>query len=600
MNGHPVRRGFISVAVYIALFLGIIVLQFSRQSAFNISIGTLALSGNYADAASLPSVAADAKAVTGSVSLFFRGMEFRLSESDGLASAPADVSSDMSKLEADKPVAIKEADDGATAYLRSGAEISFSLQYLNGVESLVIQAKLTAGQTELRVPYKPTRSARVVELDDGRSGIVYADEPYAFVPNAVDDTTRLLIFRPQAPLVVYGKVPSLKRVSPLDLVSPIAANDESYSQALSVWRRSAYARWERAMAGTPNEETIVAYVAEALARNNYRSAVASAPRSFVDGVDRGYISAPYFGRLDIGAKTLIASEREALSRLSRLANERDISLFAEPNMVAFIAERASKTLNDDVDSFARALDPSSITPALAVGLMEGYIDWRNGAAANNPYERLIDHAFFVIGETLRSSPSGLVFPTSGDRVDTASALRLGRALERAASVQRENVWRNLGRTILWSALQKADEDGSLPAAFVFTEGQEPEPSGSSRLSAARVYSTLSGRNTLPHSVPLAPEPGAGLWAWTCSPSVSLQESGNSIDIAVSFGIGDTHYMILRGIKPFKKIQLYGIDYRTDPRFERYDSSGWAYTADDRTLLLKMKHRSEIEHIKIFY
>jgi len=59
-------------------------------------------------------------------------------------------------------------------------------------------------------------------------------------------------------------------------------------------------------------------------------------------------------------------------------------------------------------------------------------------------------------------------------------------------------------------------------------------------------------------------------------------------------------MVVRGVKPFNRIQIYGMDFRTDPRFERYDSSGWAYSASEQTLLLKMKHRSPTEYVRIFY
>jgi hypothetical protein len=73
-----------------------------------------------------------------------------------------------------------------------------------------------------------------------------------------------------------------------------------------------------------------------------------------------------------------------------------------------------------------------------------------------------------------------------------------------------------------------------------------------------------------------------------------------MDIAVTFPAGETHYMIVRGIRAFNKIQLYNMDYRTDPQFERYDSSGWSYNAQEQTLILKMKHRATVEHIRIVY
>jgi hypothetical protein len=43
-----------------------------------------------------------------------------------------------------------------------------------------------------------------------------------------------------------------------------------------------------------------------------------------------------------------------------------------------------------------------------------------------------------------------------------------------------------------------------------------------------------------------------------------------------------------------------MDFRTDPQFERYDSSGWSYNAQEQTLLLKMRHRATVEHVRIFY
>jgi hypothetical protein len=59
-------------------------------------------------------------------------------------------------------------------------------------------------------------------------------------------------------------------------------------------------------------------------------------------------------------------------------------------------------------------------------------------------------------------------------------------------------------------------------------------------------------------------------------------------------------MIIRGIKAFTKIQLYNMDFRTDFQFERYDSSGWSYSTQEQTLIIKMKHRTAVEHIRVFY
>ena len=58
-------------------------------------------------------------------------------------------------------------------------------------------------------------------------------------------------------------------------------------------------------------------------------------------------------------------------------------------------------------------------------------------------------------------------------------------------------------------------------------------------------------------------------------------------------------MIIRGIRPFYRIQVYGIDFRSDPRFEIYNSSGYVYDERTRTLLLKIKHKKDDEDIVLF-
>ena len=59
-------------------------------------------------------------------------------------------------------------------------------------------------------------------------------------------------------------------------------------------------------------------------------------------------------------------------------------------------------------------------------------------------------------------------------------------------------------------------------------------------------------------------------------------------------------MILNGIEPFSSIEIYEMPYRTDPRFEIYNSSGYIYNAESKTLFLKFKHKKEVETVKLYY
>ena len=59
-------------------------------------------------------------------------------------------------------------------------------------------------------------------------------------------------------------------------------------------------------------------------------------------------------------------------------------------------------------------------------------------------------------------------------------------------------------------------------------------------------------------------------------------------------------MILNNVEPFKNIEIYGMKFRTDPRFETYNSSGYVYNARTKTLFLKYRQKSEIEVVRLIY
>jgi hypothetical protein len=62
----------------------------------------------------------------------------------------------------------------------------------------------------------------------------------------------------------------------------------------------------------------------------------------------------------------------------------------------------------------------------------------------------------------------------------------------------------------------------------------------------------------------------------------------------------THYVIICGIRPFIRLQLYGADWRSEAQFERSDSSGWVYYQQSQILVLKLRHRTAVENVRLIY
>lgn len=596
MKSHAFRRGLVVAVVYACAALALVLIQFSRNTGFALNAGSIAVTGKYEREAAEALGKAE-RALSGPLGLFFGGMEFRLAESDGLAAVRD------GRVLPLKPASISLIDGGVRVRLSDDSELRFVTLFSGGDERLRASASLSRGTSELRIPYRPMRSARVSDLGNGRSAIVYGGNSFSFMDASVNADRRLVALGAGAASFAYGKIVQQKKgASVADFVSPQGADPAAFEAARNRWLDQAYAAWERAMSASPDEETVTAYAAESFRRGNYRGAVATAPKAFLEGTERGYRSAVYFGRLDEGLRTLLAAERETLGRVSRLANERNAELFAESDLISYVSVRASRTLADDIAAFAKTLDPGATTPAYAVGYIECWTDWALARPDQpNPFDKLTDQARFVIAGSLRKAGDGTVLPVSGDRADIAFALRAGRALLRSSSVSKDRTWGDLGRTLLLSALSLADASGSLPAEAQLRQGAPAvEVSASTaRLPAARVFRFLAAEGSLPRAVPLIADGGSNVWAWSAV-SATASRDEEALEIAADFPVGETHYLLIRGIRPFAKLQLYGIDFRTDPRFERYDSSGWAYSASEQTLLVKMKHKSQTERIRIYY
>ena len=94
------------------------------------------------------------------------------------------------------------------------------------------------------------------------------------------------------------------------------------------------------------------------------------------------------------------------------------------------------------------------------------------------------------------------------------------------------------------------------------------------------------------------DPTSPIWVYTAANAVKANISENTIELFYTFPQLESHYSFVNGVKSFKSIEIYGMQYRTDPRFESYNSSGYSYSADTKTLLLKTRHKEQEEFIKV--
>jgi hypothetical protein len=221
--------------------------------------------------------------------------------------------------------------------------------------------------------------------------------------------------------------------------------------------------------------------------------------------------------------------------------------------------------------------------------------------AENPFEIFANQARLLMSESLKKDAGNLhVFFVEDGEVDVLFNIKLGMAVAAYGEACSNNEWAAVGRSLVLSALAFADDSGALsPILGIDESGAFAEKPAQRRLQTPEISPLLEVSDYYPHIV------GAGtvmfgVYLWTASPAIGASYKNNVLEFDVSFPPDNAHYLMIRGVRPFKKIQMRGMDYRSDPQFERYNSPGWVYRAQDQTLLVKLFHRTEIEAIKIFY
>ena len=92
-----------------------------------------------------------------------------------------------------------------------------------------------------------------------------------------------------------------------------------------------------------------------------------------------------------------------------------------------------------------------------------------------------------------------------------------------------------------------------------------------------------------------------MWVYGSAQNISVIDHHTGYVRFAVEGVRDgAEYMVIRNVKRLKTIIIYGLEYRSDNRFETYNSSGYVYNEATATLYLKLKHKQDIEEITLTY
>ncbi|MDR3145737.1 MAG: hypothetical protein LBU21_05620 [Treponema sp.] len=580
--------------------MALVSLQFTKNGIFSLRQFNVLVEGRYRVPEEGELVPEGASPLSGGTSVSYGGLEFPLpgssSPEDGLYLVDG-----MGNRHFCFPQYMAVEGGGIRFYLSGGADLLFSA---TGVGTdLRISGNFDGDMfTALEVPYRLLRTSRLRDVESGRFSVVAGGRDYRFNRSTLDYRAAVLLTR-GGPPISYGPVGEPTEWRPEDYTLEEARNAETYRQALARWVDRNYAIWGRLIPSRNEEDMVIAYGGEALLRGTFKTALASASRVFTSGSRQSYESSVYMGGMGTAYRGLVAVEAEQLERIRDSLDRASPDLFLDAQTIEFLRLRGQGDLLNRAIALIRSV--GSPTLAQLPGLLEAQVDLirHRSQALEGVFDSLAARQQELLLATLRSMApgeayaGGLVLAFEEGRADTELNLRLGKALADWGEATGQETWGVIGRSIVLSVLSLEDGEGRVVSTLSM-DGEDRPAEAPAHISTARLYRLLGMGDYRPKTLALG-DAGSGFWAWTAAADLRLSREGQVLDIAVSFPAGESHYLLLQGIGPFYRLQFYGMDWRSDPNFERYDSSGWAYHAQERILALKVKHRTAVEHVRIY-
>lgn len=595
------HRILVLTVLYIGIIFGIFALQFTNGNAFSKAIGSMIFSGTTETSES--GVIRPILPLHASVN----GVDFFLDDQNPLIAYTAEKTAVKLKV-----TGISSEESGFTIVFTENVSVSFSSIKRTNADIITISATIPARYLKVAFPYKITRSSRI-EKKDSLTLVNTGKKQFLFSGTAIENgnsnSIRHLAILRSSPVVYYQTYIPAKGLVIEDLLDLPTASDAAYRKAVERYASVSLASFRQSVvSGSLSEGIVASYLSEMGRIGMYRSAIELIPETYKNGAGRTYLTLPFLNNLEKTYATLISREREERLELSRKLTDNNPSVFEFPSLISFLVDRGSTILLKDVTRFVSVIDISTVTTRQAAGILEAAMDFAVYYPKDenvllslaDACERRLKSAFVRLQDNLYVSDDGKT-------VNTLESLQIAPILIRYGStVAEKTAWKNAGNLLVSSVVSLLGENALLPSAYSISASETGEPfeitsKGTVTLDPATVYPVLvTGNSWYPHALSLASQAGPGVWAWTSAQAVKiLKVSEELIKITARFPQGETHYMVIRGIKPFYRILIYGLDFRTDPRFESYNSSGYVYNEQTQTLYLKMRHKVEYEDILIY-
>jgi hypothetical protein len=390
-------------------------------------------------------------------------------------------------------------------------------------------------------------------------------------------------------------------------------DQEEFDKKIESYLGRSYQYWNSVFISDPSGQELIgdlgiSLISESIKRGAYRRTLALISRNLRqllrDNADNPslYNSASYLGNLPSFLSARQQSATDEIDRVTDLIKRVEFSVFKTPNLLRFILNHAPFSLAEEVLRLADSVQLETTEVDTLIYLVNLYLEAVEyldiGEASLARISDIIDR--FIL-PAIKKTSQGFFFsgssPTQASEANLYESILIGNALMRAGEALAKDSYISLGRTFIYTVLDLADTEGFVPTRVRIQDG-EAEPAAD-LLSPESIYRLVPSEQYTPAEYPLYSYLYPGSWIWTASRLTDVKIDDQQYRFFFSFPTGETHYLLIQGIRQMTSMIMHGIPWKSDPEYFRY-TDGWVYDENTQTLFVKLTHRTISEELVLNY
>ena len=567
-----IRKAIGLLIVDIVIIIGIFILQFRTDSSILKKIGNLQISMAKAEDAANPD------ALQNKLEVSYNGLTLHTDDQNSIKI----IQKDEQVAKNLKLINYEESELQYTFNFTEDVNIVVMLTKDDADSPLTIYADVPKDVADLYIPFNIGFNLKILKEENNR--IVLEGKKQNWSISAAEIAKNYLHFTYADNLAHYAIYDETQKFT-FDMLTALASAEKSaFDNTVSTITSNLITSFKASLNDNSfTEQSVVAYIAAMAQNGNYKTAIDDIPSDYKKSDTRTYLSAPFLNSLANMNTKLDEAVKESQAAIKNAAASGSFDIFTTQNLAARMCIYPEKADVVAILRNASLSDLSSANIAQISGIMRTYVELK---ALNNEYASSLQPAMenCVARLTLACTFENDVLTIS----DNDTFLSVVQAAEAGISLLRYGII--------------ADNDTYIRAGRVIVNSYLAESSSFDLRTLTTLYPLLAYDNTFyPHIQYIHGSGKDIMWSWTCATDIKYQKDDDgSLILTINFPLEHTHYVILKGIPAFEQIFIYDMAFRTDPRFETYNSSGYVYKSDSKTLLLKSRHKSENEDIRMSY